>query len=231
MVAGAEGKRAPDQGLDEANEAAAIHYDCVVDLVPECPIEMAGRDAEITADIDDDRADRTAAHLGGDFLLGGEVRETRDFAAVGALGFGLGIGRLNLPCGARPWRGGRADGRRAQVRPARGTPAQSDFQGRGEAQAIGDASEDGSDIGGAEGSGELGEARDGGTLLNRDGELLAVVDQFADEAEDAADAGGYVRAGPVWIGIRGRGGGLRAGVHERNKNAKERFCQAKSLTD
>ena len=38
---------------------------------------MAGRNAEIAADIDNDGADGAAAHSGGDFLLGGQARETR----------------------------------------------------------------------------------------------------------------------------------------------------------
>jgi hypothetical protein len=38
--------------------------------------------------------------------------------------------------------------------------------------------------------------------------LPAVVDQSADEAEDAADGTGDVRVGPVRPGSCGRGGGL-----------------------
>ena len=83
----------------------------MVDFVPERPVEVAGRDAEIAADIDDDGADRAAAHLRGDFLLRGEARETR-VLGWSALGFGPGVRRRELPCGA--WRayGGQADGRR-----------------------------------------------------------------------------------------------------------------------
>ncbi len=86
-------------------------------------------------------------------------------------------------------------------------PAQPGLQRRGATQATGDAGEDDAEIGGAEGSGELNEAWGGGALLNRAGELPAVVDQFADEAEDAADGAGDVRVGPsahreLWSGRR-----------------------------
>ena len=67
------------------------------------------------------------------------------------------------------------------------------FEGRGSAQAIGDAGEDDREVGGAEGSGEHGETWGGSALLDRAGELLAVVDQFADEAEDSAEGGGQGR--------------------------------------
>ena len=65
----------------------------------------------------------------------------------------------------------------------------------------------------------------GGALLQRGGELPAVVDQRSDEAEKARGAGGRVRAGggPILLRIgRGRrwnGGGGRNG-NERNKNSR-----------
>ena len=108
MAAGAEGEQPIVQVLEEAREAAAIHRDGVVDFVPECPVEMAGRDAEVVADIDDDGADRAATHLSGDFLFRGEARETRVLGVVGAPGFGLGVRR----CDCRAGRGSRAAGRR-----------------------------------------------------------------------------------------------------------------------
>jgi hypothetical protein len=45
--------------------------------------------------------------------------------------------------------------------------------------------------------------------------LLAVVDQFADDAEDAPDGGGHGWGGLRWIRVGGRGGGLAGGRHER----------------
>ena len=106
-------------------------------------------------------------------------------------------------------------------------PAKPGFQCRGAAQAIGDAGEDDGEIGGAEGPGEQGEARGRGALLNRAGEFLAVIDQFADQAEDAADAAGDVGAGPRWLGVRGWGRSLGCGRHEQNKNTKSESCQGK----
>ena len=47
----------------------------------------------------------------------------------------------------------------------------------------------------AEAAGEPGEVWGGGALLKRVGELLAVVDQFADDDEDAADGGRHGRGG------------------------------------
>ena len=82
-------------------------------------------------------------------------------------------------------------------------------------QAGGDAGEDDGEVGGAEGSGEQGESRGGGALLDRGGEVPAVVDQLAEHAEDAADAAGHVRAGPGWIGVHGQGGRLSRGEHEQ----------------
>jgi hypothetical protein len=58
-------------------------------------------------------------------------------------------------------------------------------------------------------------------LLDRSGEVRAVVDEFADEAEDAAEAAGHVRGRPRWIGGCGRRGGSDRGRHERNKNTNE----------
>jgi hypothetical protein len=49
--------------------------------------------------------------------------------------------------------------------------------------------------------------------------------QLADQAEDAADGGRRVRAGPGRIGLRGWNGELEGGGHERNKNTNERRCQ------
>ncbi len=185
----------------------------MIDFVPERPIEAAGRDAEIAADIDDDGADRAATHLLGDLFLGGEAGEAR----VG----GLDVPRRGLPCGARHAYGGQADGRNREVPAALGAFAELGFQHRGPAQATGDAGEDDGDIGGAERSDEEGEAWGAGALLDRGGELLAVVDQLANEVEDAAEAAGHVGAGPRRIGLRGWGGELEGGGHERNKNIGE----------
>ena len=99
--------------------------------------------------------------------------------------------------------GGQADGRWRQVPAACGALAEPGFQGRGAVQAGGDAGEDDGEVGGAEGSGEPGKSRGGGALLDRAGEVPAVVDQPAEHAEDAADTVGRVRAGPGCIGVHG----------------------------
>ncbi len=77
-----------------------------------------------------------------------------------------------MPGGAWPACGGQADGRWREVPAACGAAAKRGFQGRGAAQAVGDAGKDDSEISGAEGSGEEGEAWGGGALLDRAGEVL-----------------------------------------------------------
>ncbi len=74
------------------------------------------------------------------------------------------------------------------------------------------------EIGSAEGSGEQGEVWGGGALLDRAGDLPAVVDQFADEAEDAAEGGGHGSVDQGRIGVRGRGRRLDSRGHEQDKN-------------
>ena len=140
---------------------------------------------------------------------------------------GLDVPRRGLPCGARHAYGGQADGRNREVPAALGAFAELGFQHRGPAQATGDAGEDDGDIGGAERSDEEGEAWGAGALLHRGGELFAIVDQLANEVEDAAEAAGHVGAGPGRIGLRGWGGEFEGGGHERNKNTKRRGCQGK----
>ena len=140
-------------------------------------------------------------------------------ASSGSVGVGgLDVRRRDRPCAAWHAYGGQADGRQRDVPASCGVPGEPGFQHRGTPQATGDAGEDDGDIGGAEGSGEEGEAWGASALLHRGGELLAVVDQFAHEAEDAAEAGGRVGAGPGRIGLRGWGGEFEGGGHERNKN-------------
>ncbi len=78
----------------------------------------------------------------------------------------------------------------------------------------------------AEDGGDEGEAgedvRVGGVPAQRVGEVLAVGDERADEAEDLADAR---RHGPMRIGLDGGGRGGGGVEHERNKNIKRGRCQ------
>ena len=81
-------------------------------------------------------------------------------------------------------------------------------------QAIGDAGEDDGEVGGAEGSGEEGEAGGGRAKLDRGGELLAIVDQFAD---------GALRTRPRRLGMGGDGAGSLGGSgHETKREHKRR---------
>ncbi len=147
-------------------------------------------------------------------------------SGVGRPGEARILGRGGRLGGARLAWGRQADGRRLQVPAAGGAPAEPGFERGGAEQTAGDAGEDQREIAGAEDCGDEGEAgedmRVGGMLAQRVGEVLAVGDERADEAEDLADA---LRHGPIGIGLDGcdRGGG---GVeHERNKNIKRGQCQ------
>jgi hypothetical protein len=81
-------------------------------------------------------------------------------------------------------------------------------------QAVGDAREDQRDVVGAEVAD--GEAEGGGAMLaQRAGEFAAVVDERADQDEQAQGAGGL----GGWVG--GRGG------HERNRNIMWRLLSRK----
>jgi hypothetical protein len=103
-------------------------------------------------------------------------------------------------------RGG--SGRCVQTRGAADDPG---LERLGAMQAAGDAGEDQCHLGGAEAGGDevgLGE----GTPPDRGGELAAVLDELADEAEEAATTAGF--------GGRERSAG-RVG-HERNQNMRER---------
>jgi hypothetical protein len=215
VVGGVRGELPQLRVWQEAVQAAAIHDDGVAEFVPECPVEMAGHDAEVQADIGDDGADRTAADFGGDFSFGGEAREARVLGGIGGLVLGLCVRRRDLAFGARFACGRHADGRGREVLAARGALAQLGLQGRGEAQAVGDAGEDDGEVGAADAFGEEDDIRGGGALLDRGGKFLAEVDQPADDAEDAAEGGGHGWGGPGWIGFDGRGRGVGGGGHER----------------
>jgi hypothetical protein len=56
--------------------------------------------------------------------------------------------------------------------------------------------------------------------LNRAGELLAGVDQCADEEEDAAEGSRHGGVGPGQIGVSGRRGALSVGRHNHKENTK-----------
>ena len=62
-------------------------------------MRIAGPDAEVAADVDDDGADRATTHFGGDLLFRGEAREAgilREARRPGGVG-PLVVGRRDLP--------------------------------------------------------------------------------------------------------------------------------------
>jgi hypothetical protein len=192
-----------DDLLHEAGEVAAVEHDGLAQFAPQ---RMARQDAEITADVGEDGADRAAAHHrvkpGGkpcrDLLRcwqAGERRITRLAALDG------GLRHTRLVCG---WRG---------LWPARGVEAggvadEAFFQDLRALQALGDAGEDQRNVGGVEVAG----VGSGIAKLDLGGEVAAVVDELADQGEQAADA--------AWWGLWA-GGGRRIG-HEQNRNTDRR---------
>ena len=102
--------------------------------------------------------------------------------------------------------GGRA--RRARIRRSfglgRGVEAgggadDAFLEQEGALQALGNAREDQRDIGGAEGVGDGG---GDASLAQGGGEFAAIVDESADDVEQALGGGGWRR----WVGRGGRGG-------------------------
>ena len=93
VVAGAAGERPLVQPVEEAGEAAAVGDDGVAEFVPKRPVAVAGPDAEVAADVDDDRPDRATTRFGGDLFFRGEAREAGIFGGIGWLV----VGRRELP--------------------------------------------------------------------------------------------------------------------------------------
>jgi hypothetical protein len=113
MVAGAEGEQPPVQFPEEAGEVSAIGDDGPAEFVPEWSVELVGHNAEVTADIGNDGADRAATYFGGDFRFRGEARESRVLGVVGGVwlaGWGSGWASGGADC--RAARGPRTTGRR-----------------------------------------------------------------------------------------------------------------------
>ena len=104
--------------------------------------------------------------------------------------------------GARLARG--RDGRGGRCgRLADGVADQPGLERGGAKQAAGYAREDFSDVDDAEVPRDVGEVGRGGALLQRGGQVPAVVDQRADKGGEAPGAGGCVGAGgrPILVGI------------------------------
>src|SRR5579871_812633 len=86
----------------------------------------------------------------------------------------------------------------------------------GAEQAEGDACQNHWEVAGAEGTGEAGDFAGDGALAERREEVLAVVDELADEREQTA--------GVAWRGWVGRGG---RGGHGRKEARGGGVCQGK----
>ena len=144
--------------LVQRDEVAAMLDDDEAQVLPQL---VARHDAEIAADIGDDRADRPAADLGGDLLRRGQQGKAR-------------IGRVCGPGGGWPGRALRrcARGRGWRVR-AGCELRDPGFERAGPQQAASDAREDQPDVAGAEREGDEGEVGRGGTLLQGGGEFPA----------------------------------------------------------
>src|SRR6185437_7781910 len=116
------------------------------------------------------------------------------------------LGRRTRGPGWHVWAGGQ-----------RGDPG---LERAGAQQALGDAREDQADVARTEGAGDEAEVGAGGALLEGGGEFLAVVDELADEAEEAAEAGGPIVAEHGGVGEEGLDGEVDPVGHERNRNTK-----------
>jgi len=203
-------------GADEGGEIAAIEGESAAQFVPGGRVHLPRYDAKIEADIDKNGADRAAAVLRGDLLERGRAARIQDRWAWLSGGVRL------------AWRG-RAELSRLDVATSSGAVLEPLFERGGTEKAAGDAGENQGDVFAAEDGGEEAEegeeVRDGGVLVEGFGEILAVGDERADDAEDLADASGH---GPIWIRVDGfdRCGGCVG--HDRNRSTKCTRCQINS---
>jgi len=185
--------------VEEREEFAAVEDEIADQFFPGVAVHLLGDDAEIEADIDQEGADRAVADVGSDLLRGGEAGEGLEWSA-----------RLAVGCGAGLARGGRAEVPRSKVAASGGAAEEPGFERGGAEQTTVDAGEDQGDIAGAEDAGDEGEAGEGfrvvGVLLEEVGEVPAVGDERADEAEELADARGHGPIGGIGVEEIGRGG-------------------------
>ena len=187
----------------EPVETAAVQDDGAVQFLSGRIIQLAQHDAEIAADVDEDGADRATAVLGEDLL-------ERGFAGEGWAG-----GRVVRPGGrfggARLAGAGQAGRVGLQFLSAGGAAAEPFFEGGGAEQAAADAGADLRDIGRGEDARDEGEPEEetwvGGMLRQGVGEVAAVGDERANEAEDAADPRRHGPIGGIWVAGFGRCGG------------------------
>jgi hypothetical protein len=147
-----------------------------------------GSYAEIAADVSKDGADRSAADhrvkpggmLGGDLLGRGQGREMRIVGVTGRCGVR----------GAARWTRGPRRSRPGRLVQTVGVADKPFFKCASAVQPLSDAGEDERDVARA----ELARTG-GGVALERGGEFAAVVDEVADEGEEAPDAADAGRLG------------------------------------
>ena len=101
--------------------------------------------------------------------------------------------------------GADAEWRNHQVAAPCGARQQQAFEHDGAHDAAAEMGEDHRDLGGAEASGDDGEAARGGAMLEGVGEVAAVAEQDVEDMEDLRDVGGHGLAGPILLRIGGRG--------------------------
>src|SRR5579872_2839901 len=200
--------------LVKLEEAATVFHDDQTDLPPQ---RVSRHDTEEATNICDNGAGGTATDLSRDVFGCGQIDDPRiDFRG------GLVSGRDGAWLAA----GWRALGIGRCGRLADWATGHLGFKCCGEVQAAGDASQDASDVGGAEAANDAGEVGGGGALLQPGGELFAVEDQGAEDAEEAAGAGGSVRrCGGRPIRIGGLAAGGRLGRHAEIMNIKATYVK------
>ncbi len=171
---------------------------------------MGRVDAEVSANIDDDRAGGLVADAAGDFLRRGHGAEQ-----------GRVVFRLGQPDGARPG-GGWICGGGSVGRAGRPSAQEAGLETGGEQEAAGDAGDDQSEVDRAVAPGE-GPGGGGRVLALRGGnEGLAEVDDPGQEGQEGAEPDFPLGLG---TGYGGRLSGVGRGGHERIENILGGGCQ------
>ena len=171
---------------------------------------MGRVDAEVPADVDDDRAGGLVADAAGDFIRRGHGAEQ-----------GRVVFRLGQPDGAGPG-GGWICGGGSVGRASRPSTQEAGLEAGGEEEAAGDAGDDQSEVARAVAPGE-GPAGDGRVLALQGGhEGLAEVDDPGHEGQEGAEPEFPLGLG---TGYGGRLSGVGRGGHERKKNILSEGCQ------
>ncbi len=176
----------------QAGHVATLADDREVQFAPQ---RMTGQDAKVAADISEHGADRPAADFDVNLFRGGRAGE-KCGVVIGARGGGTLARCVRFrSCGGRLARAGLP-----RCVETRGVAEQACLEGVCPQQTAGDAGKDQGEVGSAEGAGGDGGLRTQAVFAERGGEFAAVVDQLADEGEQASGAAGR------WCGVCRRGG-------------------------